>query len=153
MYGLHAPFYFLQAKATVLLAAGAIASLLGEFLAECQGQLRAVDPQEVIHIAATGWSARITVKARTGEIGTACNHCCLVDHQKLVVHQATAAGAVACCRPGVSTDASVVVLVGSLGLAVAHSMPGELFSSTTATRMPRSCAAIRAWATLGRLSS
>ena len=88
------PFCFLQAKATVLLAARAIAPHLGEFLAEHQGQLRAVDLQQVIHIAAAGRPARITVKARTGEIGAACNHCCLVDHQKLVVHQAAAAAAV-----------------------------------------------------------
>ena len=47
-----------------------------------------------LFIAATGWPARIIVKARTGEIGAVCNHFCLVDHQRLVVLQAAAAAAV-----------------------------------------------------------
>ena len=88
------PFCFLQAKATVLLATGAIPPHLGEFLAEHQCQLRAVEPQQVIHVAAAGWPASITVKAGTGEIGAARNHCCLIDHQKFVVHQAAAAAPV-----------------------------------------------------------
>ena len=56
-------FYFLQPKAIVLLAAGAIAPHLGEFPAEHQIQLRAVDPQQVNYISAAGLPARITVKA------------------------------------------------------------------------------------------
>ena len=48
----------------------------------------------MIHIAEAGWLARIIMDAGTGEIGAACNHCFFVDHQKLVVHQAAAAGAV-----------------------------------------------------------
>ena len=94
LHGLHASLCFLQTKTTVLRATWAIPPHLGEFLAEYQGQLRAVDLQQVIHIAAAGGPVRITVEAGTGEIGAACHHCCLVDYQKLVVHQAAAAAPV-----------------------------------------------------------
>ena len=53
-----------------------------------------MESQHVIHVAAAGWPASITVKAGTGEIGAARNHRCLIDHQKFVAHQAAAAAPV-----------------------------------------------------------
>ena len=94
LHCLYASFCFLQAKATVLLATGAIPSHLGELVTEHQCQLRVIEPQQVIHIAAAGGPPCITVKTETGEIGAACNYCCLVDHEKFVVHQSAAAASV-----------------------------------------------------------